>query len=251
MRYKMLFVSLILALLLVSCASAVEINPESSQELAESGAEPLVESVKVAMLIAPDLTDCTGEGPQKCMQIKFDPDEEWQFFYDQIEGFEFEEGYRYVLLVEKLEVKDPPADASSLQYVLVDVVEKEKAVDMDAFEFEDTPWVLTGFGLFDDLKGVLEKIRITFKYDTASGQVLGSGGCNRYFGEIEVDQDEKRIKVGFLGLTRMACQESVNQQETAFISILEKVTRYDVENGKMILTTDDGQMLVFEVETTP
>ena len=83
------------------------------------------ESEVVTMYIGPELVDCVGVGPQKCMQVKTDPDGEYEFFYSQIEGFEYEEGYEYELLVQVDPVENPPADASSLQYTLIEVVDRQ------------------------------------------------------------------------------------------------------------------------------
>lgn len=46
-------------------------------------------------------------------------------FYGQIEGYTHQAGIRNVLRVKRYEIKDPPADASSLAYVLDMVVESE------------------------------------------------------------------------------------------------------------------------------
>ena len=73
--------------------------------------------------IKPDLVDCVGEAPQKCMQVAESEDGEHYFLYDQIQGFTFEPGTAYVLDVQVEEVPDPPADASSLKYTLVEVIE--------------------------------------------------------------------------------------------------------------------------------
>ena len=82
------------------------------------------ESEVVTMYVGPELVDCVGVGPMKCMQVKTDPDAEYELFYSQIEGFEFEEGYEYELLVQVDPVENPPADASSLQYTLIEVVQQ-------------------------------------------------------------------------------------------------------------------------------
>lgn len=74
--------------------------------------------------IKPDLVDCVGEAPQKCMQVAESENGEHFYFYDQIDGFSFEEGTTYVLDVQVEEVPDPPADASSLRYTLVDLVDE-------------------------------------------------------------------------------------------------------------------------------
>jgi len=72
------------------------------------------------------LVDCVGVAPQKCMLIKQQGYGNWNFFYDQIEGFKYEPGYRYKLLVKVTPVENPPADASSLHYKLIRVLEKNK-----------------------------------------------------------------------------------------------------------------------------
>ena len=77
----------------------------------------------VRMWIGPDVVDCVGVGPRKCLLVKESENADWEFFYDGIEGFTHIEGVSYVLDVEITEIEDPPADASSLDYRLVQVVE--------------------------------------------------------------------------------------------------------------------------------
>ena len=84
-------------------------------------------SEEITLYVGPELVDCVGVGPQKCMLVKTEPDGEYQYFYDQIQGFEYEEGYTYELLVEVDEVENPPADASSLSYTLIEVVDRQSA----------------------------------------------------------------------------------------------------------------------------
>lgn len=79
--------------------------------------------------IRPDLVDCEGEAPQRCMQVAESENGEFEFFYDDIEGFAFNEGTSYVIDVTIERVPDPPADGSSLDYTLVEVVEETEVVD--------------------------------------------------------------------------------------------------------------------------
>lgn len=74
--------------------------------------------------IKPDLVDCVGVVPQTCMQVAESEDGEHYFFYDQIGGFDFEEGTGYVIDVQVDEIDDPPADSGSLRYTLVTVIEE-------------------------------------------------------------------------------------------------------------------------------
>lgn len=78
--------------------------------------------------IKSSLVDCQGEGIQKCMQYKVQGEDNWQLFYDEIEGFVYEEGYKYELEVDVEKIDNPPADGSSLKYTLKRVITKEKDV---------------------------------------------------------------------------------------------------------------------------
>lgn len=75
--------------------------------------------------IASERVDCVGVAPQKCLQIKEDGKPNWEFFYDVIEGFNFTEGFHYKLKIRKEKVENPPADSSSIKYILVEVISSE------------------------------------------------------------------------------------------------------------------------------
>jgi hypothetical protein len=79
----------------------------------------------VRMWIEPELVPCEGVAPMECMEVSYTEDGAPQLFYDQIEGFTFNEGTAYVIDVQVTEVPDPPADASSLSYSLVEVVSED------------------------------------------------------------------------------------------------------------------------------
>ncbi len=84
------------------------------------------------LFVGPKKVECVGVGPMECLQVKEDPDGEWQLFYDQIEGFNWAPGYTYELRVAVHQVENPPADASSLRYELIEVVNKvETAVEQE------------------------------------------------------------------------------------------------------------------------
>lgn len=76
--------------------------------------------------IGPILVDCVGVGPQKCMILKENNNTKWNMFYDQIEGFNFEEGKSYKLEVKVTNANDAPADASNLKYSLLEILNQTK-----------------------------------------------------------------------------------------------------------------------------
>jgi len=72
------------------------------------------------------LVDCVGVAPQQCMLIKENQDTEWEMFYDNIHGFDYQEGIQYKLHVMISQVENPPADGSSLKYELIEILEQPK-----------------------------------------------------------------------------------------------------------------------------
>ena len=74
--------------------------------------------------IGPDRVECEGVALMMCLQIAESEDGDYQLFYDTIEGFDYQEGTSYVIDVSITEVENPPADASGLQYTLVEIVEE-------------------------------------------------------------------------------------------------------------------------------
>jgi len=77
------------------------------------------------LTIASQQGDCVGVGPMKCFYVK-EKGDTWEFFYNNIDGFNYEPGYEYVIKVKVTKVENPPMDASSLKYTLVKEVSKTK-----------------------------------------------------------------------------------------------------------------------------
>jgi hypothetical protein len=77
------------------------------------------------LYIQDQLADCVGVAPMKCMQVRSQPGASWSLFYQQIEGFTFEPGFRYQLEVRTEQLTDVPADTSSVRYQLIRVLSKQ------------------------------------------------------------------------------------------------------------------------------
>ncbi|MGL5292060.1 MAG: DUF4377 domain-containing protein [Vibrionaceae bacterium] len=78
------------------------------------------------LFVNDQLVTCVGVAPMQCMQVREVATEPWQNFYQEIEGFKFEPGFSYQIEVNKTKVENPPADASSLSYKLVRILDKQK-----------------------------------------------------------------------------------------------------------------------------
>lgn len=83
------------------------------------------------LIIASEQGDCVGVVPMKCLLVKKEGKSEWEFFYNDIEGFNYEPGYEYVLEIKTEKIENPVADGSSLKYILVKEVSKTQKTSAD------------------------------------------------------------------------------------------------------------------------
>lgn len=79
------------------------------------------------LYISSEQKDCSaGVRKMKCMLVKENKTGDYEYFYNNIEGFSYQPGYEYELKVRVEKINNPPADASSLKYILVEEVLKTK-----------------------------------------------------------------------------------------------------------------------------
>lgn len=59
---------------------------------------------------------------------------EWTYFYEAIEGFEYELGFVYELKTIRREISNPPADGASVSYELLEIISKTPTEDETPFQ---------------------------------------------------------------------------------------------------------------------
>ncbi|WPR70427.1 META domain-containing protein [Flavobacterium sp. NG2] len=89
-------------------------------------------------------------------------------------------------------------------------------------------------GLYPD-----KKPEITF--DTKTNKVSGHSSCNNFGSKYTIDNQKINFETPFG--TRMACP---GQGEQAFYTMLQKVNRYTIIEGKLLFFIDDVVMMRFE-----
>jgi hypothetical protein len=93
--------------------------------------------------VVPFKTECLGEGARLCM-LGLQDGKDVGTFFEEIEGFTFRWGTIQKVRVSKHEVVDPPQDASSIRYVLEEVIETRQVPEDARFSLYITRDYLTG-----------------------------------------------------------------------------------------------------------
>lgn len=186
---------------------------------------------KKILYIGKAKVDCVGVGPQKCFQVKDENQTEWYLFYDDIEGFDYEEGFYYKIKIKILEVEHPPADGSSLKYELIEILEKSPI----PLNLDQGSWLVT------QLRNKEHFGRNPFiKIDLSKNDIYGNTGCNRFSGKIEVTQNE--VAISEVSATKMACREM--DVEEGFLKALQDVSSYALNDAKLQFLDKNGELLI-------
>ncbi len=183
---------------------------------------------------------CSGSGNRHCLLVQkgdtINP-ENWQLFYSKIEGFEFEPGYIYKLKVSEKQVKkeDVPADASSIEYTLIKVLEKRQDMRLRINDI----WVLEaveGEAINPSRKGKIPRI----EFNVAKMKIMGTDGCNNFIGSIK-KLETKAIEFGPIAGTKKLCPSMKIPDK--FNSLLSKTAAYKIEKNKLALLDASGKVL--------
>ena len=96
------------------------------------------------------------------------------------------------------------------------------------FNLAGTEWLLEDLGG----AGVIDNVQATLTFPEA-GKTAGNGSCNRFFGPAEITGSA--IKLGPLGLTRMACPTAVMNQEAKYVDALQAAERFEWKEPYLLI----------------
>ena len=87
------------------------------------------------IIVGPYTQRCHGAFfEQDCLMVRDEDSDDWGFFFDGIEGFEFEPGFIYTLEVRLEDLGPYIQDVGRYAYHLVKIIEKRKAPDDFSYE---------------------------------------------------------------------------------------------------------------------
>lgn len=183
------------------------------------------------LYIADAKVDCVGVAPQKCLQIKEIGKTDWTYLYDQIEGFDYEEGFFYKIKVDVIEVENPPADGSSLKYKLIEILDKSKV----PLNLDQGSWLVTRLKDMDSFG------RNPFiKIDLSQNEINGNTSCNRFSAKITVNNN--KVEISEVSSSEMACRDF--EVESAFLEALKSISSYTLNEEKLQLLDENRELLI-------
>lgn len=190
---------------------------------------------------------CTGVAAQSCMHVirghgqgKISPTHsDWQLFYGNIEGFNFQPGIITHLIVRetKLDPSQVPADASSIKYTLVRQLGSYGQATSNLHDI----WALESLqGKKYQAQDGLE--HPSLELNLTEMRSYGTDGCNRFSGEIRSAGTEK-LTFGILASTKKMCMANM---ETAkgFLQALQNTRSYELEQGKLSLLDEAANIVM-------
>jgi heat shock protein HslJ len=110
------------------------------------------------------------------------------------------------------------------------------SANMSRKMLEGTGWLLEGL---NNQPGV-PSTEITLNFE--AGALSGVDGCNRYFGSYATDGNKITIQDS-LATTRMACEEAIMEQASAYTAMLMQVAAGKVTGQQLALFDVDGNTL--------
>jgi heat shock protein HslJ len=199
------------------------------------------------LTVAPDPVPCADGTPGSCLSITDADGDSWITYVDEIEGFTYEPGYTYHILVEDAsEVAEMEADTPP-RPKLIQVISREAsgapAPVLDA-DLDGTRWRLSSVGPSGYTEAEWQASGITVEFDVAKGRLSGSTGCNSYSATVSAAGDDLAVSAPIA--TRRACPSpTASGLEHEYLENLAKVTAFAVAGDNLDVSQSDGGGMAF------
>ncbi|MFH7010900.1 META domain-containing protein [Flavobacterium sp. FlaQc-52] len=182
----------------------------------------------IKMTVKENKVPCQGVAPMECLEVKYDNGKDWELFYDHIEGFNFEKGNRYEIIVIRTKRQGiVPADASSYLYKLKSIVSKKPVTRSNGIY--NTKMILTRLnGKTINTKSVYMTI------DPTTETISGKSGCNNFNAKYKKLNSKNGIQISAGAGTLMACNDAAMKVERDFLDAI-KDKKYKIVKKKNVV----------------
>lgn len=218
--------------------------------LAACAYEAAHEAHQRTLTVAPDPVPCADGTPGSCLRITDAEGDSWITHLDEIEGFTFEPGFTYELLVEEASEVSQMEAATPPRLRLIRVVSKEQSGDAGQALNADlgrSRWVLAEVTPSGHTEAEWAASGITAQFDVWGDRVSGFAGCNNYSAALALAGDGMQVSQPIS--TRKACaSQTAMALEQEFLERIPKATAFVVTDDRLEVSMSDGSGMAFHAE---
>lgn len=174
----------------------------------------------------------------KCLQIKSDKSNKWEYLSAPIHGFDYQEGYRYRVRVKKTK----RGDTDSFNYSLIDILSKERTNELPSVAafLARFKWNLLQLNGKD-----VSSSKASMGFDAKNGTIEGTTGCNIFWGAFHIKGN--KITFNHIASTMRSC--NTIHIENEFFQIFEqKKIQFDIAEQTLNLYYDGKLVMMFGLE---
>lgn len=201
-------------------------------------------------------TAACDNSDNQCLLVKQPGRKEFEIYNEPIEGFNYEKGYTYTIVV-KQQLKDPPiaVGESLFKYVLVKISSKKAVVktvsnapkiiqptSITTSSPLDKRWHLRKLKDEDGSSLVTDDNVVWMEINTFNDKIKGIGACNPFEGVLRSNANN-----GFEAskLTAGLSSCSNKKLETLFLDALQQADHYEIRSGALILSGQGKYLMEF------
>jgi heat shock protein HslJ len=199
------------------------------------------------LTVAPDPVPCADGTPGACIRVTDAAGDAWITHLDEIEGFTYEPGFAYELLVEApSEIEQIESDAPP-RLRLIGVLSKEgSGAPREALrdDLGRPRWMLSALTPSAHGEGDWAGSGITAQFDVWGGRLSGFAGCNNYSAGLRIANDQ--IQVSQPISTRKACPGGMAMElEREYLERIAQARAFVVTADRLELSLADGSGMEF------
>ena len=200
--------------------------------------------------IADHKTDC---GSNECLLIRDAPTDTFSVFKHTIDGFTYEEGFEYCILMEIQTpgVSEPsiPFDSSQIKYVLSEIKSKVKTKKdsitknntINSAITDSSKWMLYKLKMKDGSTKTFSIQKAYLQFDLKNNTVGGSTDCNGFTASFNIETTQ--LKFDNIITTIIACNK--RSIEPTFLKMLNTATNYKITKNLLYIYKGKYLMALF------
>jgi heat shock protein HslJ len=194
------------------------------------------------LTIAPAPVACAGAPPETCLRAMEAEGDQWLMRYDEIDGFAYEPGFTWQVLVEEPPLNEELAVVPRLR--LVRVLSKQPAAGVaDSGPLGRGEWRLQSITPARSGAQAWSVSGITAAFDVGGGWVDGFAGCDRYLGALAVNGE--KVTISAPATTHQLCASDAASRQRTYLQELAKALSYSVTGDSLELKLLDGGKMGF------